>query len=148
MDMDNVKLNQELKKLDEMEKTWLDKIDGEIKSEEEINSAIEDITQNLFLYSKTRAVINEKNFIIGCKIGVIPMPTVDPETGEKKGVPTKLVTLIVNDESKYKLLQQRYLPAMIRAEYDERYDVRANIRVAVEGWVRHVTGTIKPEMID
>lgn len=148
MDTKNISMNEELKKLDEAEKAWNEKLNKEIKSEEDILSLIEETTNSLFLSGKTRAIIDNKRFIVGSKVTNLPEVKFDTVTNERKQVITKTIVLIVTNEDRYKLMGQKYIPAMVKADYDERYDAKANIRAAVEGWVRHVTDTVKPEMLD
>lgn len=147
MNLEESKLKAELNKLDEIEKAWTEKLDKDIKSEEDLIKSIDDITNNLLLAGKTRAIVNDKKFIIGSKVTNIPQAETDPVTGERKRKIVKTVILIVTDENRYTLLKEKYIPAMIKADYDERFDARANVRTAVEGWIRHITNTIKPEML-
>lgn len=146
MNLKNNELNSELKKLDNMEKEWTDKLNEELKTEEEIEGIIDYITNKLILGGKARAIVDEKNFIIGSR--VVKLPNEITENDTKKQVMVKTTVLIITNIDKYKLLEEKYIPAMVKADYDERYDVKANFRVAVEGWVRHITGTIKPETLD
>lgn len=146
MNLKNNELNSELKKLDNMEKEWTDKLNEELKTEEEIEGIIDYITNKLILGGKARAIVDEKNFIIGSR--VVKLPNEITENDTKKQIMVKTTVLIITNIDKYKLLEEKYIPAMVKADYDERYDVKANFRVAVEGWVRHITGTIKPETLD
>lgn len=137
-----------LKQLKEVEDAWKEKIEKEIKTDDEILTIIESITNALYVEGKTRAIINDTNFIIGSKVAHLPIAVIDPETKERKVCTQKTTILIITNETRYELLRERYLPITVKADYDERYDSKANLRTAVDGWVRHVTGTIKPEMIE
>lgn len=128
-------LSKDLKKLDEIQKHWEKEIDNEIKSEEEIATAIESITDSLYLNNKIKVPFNGTNYMIGLRI-------LNNQDNSRQ------VLLIVSDIAKYTILGSKYMPAMVRSDIDERYDIKGNIRTAVEGWVRHITGTIKPEYLD
>lgn len=122
---------KDLKKLNEIQKSLEDQLDQEIKSEEEVLSAIDSITDSLYLNNKIRIDFNGTAYMIGMKI-----------------LKDTQILLIVSDIAKFTILGSKYMPAMVRSDIDKRFDMKANIKTAVEGWVRHVTGTIKPEYLD
>lgn len=148
MNLDEHKMNSELKKLDVIEKDWNNKLDKEISTEEEILTIIEEISNNLMLRGKTRAIVNKKSFIIGSKIVNMPKLIVDPISKKESQIAVKTVVLVITNEAKYALLNHNYVPATVKSDCDNRYDAKANIRAAVEGWVRHITDSIKPEMLE
>lgn len=148
MDLTEIQKQLEIDNLNKAEVAWNEKLSKEIKSEDDIILMIEDISNNLLLNNKIRTTVNNKNFIVGCKVANLPEVIFDPITKARKQVLTKTTVLIITNEDRYKLLGQQYVPAMVKSDYDERYDAKANIRAAVEGWIRHATDTIKPEMLD
>lgn len=146
--MDKNKLNAEkqLKMLDKIEEHWNKKIDKEIKSEEEIESMVDSISASLYLNQRSTAQINERDYIIACSIKEIPQ-SIKTKDG-LKSIMVKQVILVITDRLKYEMFPNNYTPAIVRSDFDRDYDVKANIRAAVNGWVRHITGTIKPEMLE
>lgn len=146
MDKNKLMAEKELKTLNEIEKHWNDKIDKEIKSEEEIESIVDSISASLYLNQRTSTFLNERNYIIACKIKELPQ-TIKTKNGTQS-ILLKQVILVITDKLKYEMFPNNYTPTIVRSDYDKDYDVKANIRAAVNGWVRHITGTIKPEMLE
>lgn len=146
MDMNKLSAEKQLKELDKIEQHWNKKIDNEIKSEEELESMIDSISASLYLNQRTKTMVNEREYIIACSIKEVPQKIPTKDGFEVKKL--KQVILVITDRLKYEMLPNQYSPAIVRADYDYNYDVKANIRAAVEGWIRHITGTIKPEMLE
>lgn len=142
------KMEKELKVLDEAQKAWEQKLDKEIKDEESIVRTIDSLTDSLYAKNKIRASFNERNFMIGLRVMNVPKNLMNVKKGNVEQVAIKQILLIITDIAKYNILGQKYTPAMVRADVDERYDMKANIRVAIEGWVRHITNTVKPDMLE
>lgn len=146
MDMKKIDAEKQLKALDKIEQHWNNKIDNQIKNEEEIESIIDSLSATLYLNQRTKTKINEREYVIACSVKEVPEKIKTKNGFEMKKV--KQVILIVTDKMKYEMLPNQYAPAIVRSDYDHNYDIKANIRAAVEGWVRHITGTIRPEMLE
>lgn len=146
MDRSKLDAEKQLQMLDKIEEHWNNKIDKEIKSEEEIETMVDVISANLYLNQRFKSQINERDYIIACSIKEIPQ-SIKTKNG-LKSIMVKQVILVITDRLKYEMFPNNYTPTIIRSDYDKDYDVKANIRAAVNGWVRHITGTIKPEMLE
>ena len=58
------KYTQDLKALDKIEEEWNNKLNEEMKEEEEILSIIDNITSNLLISKRIKSQINDKTFVI------------------------------------------------------------------------------------
>ena len=142
------KYTQDLKALDKIEEEWNNKLNKEMKEEEEILSIIDNITSNLLISKRIKSQINDKTFVIAYSTIELPIKYYDSKSKTNKTRKVMHNVLTVIDIDKYKIAQGRYIPLTSKCEYDTTHDLKANIRVVVEGWIRHITGTIKPEMLE
>lgn len=147
MDIKDIQMQKELDNLDKVQKEWIDKIDKEEKTEQEIINAIDTITSSIVLQGKTRAVVDDVQYALAVKVINVPKQYRDHNGDIKEGTGRQIV-LVVTNIMIYNIVGNKYTPTIVRSDYDERYDTKANIRAAVEGWIRHITGTIKPEIIE
>ena len=143
----DIQIQNDLKKLDETEKYWLNNIEEEEKQEKEITEIVDNVTAAIMLNGKTRAIVNETQYAIASKVITAPT-TYRDENGDIKECEGRQVVLVISNIALFNLAGNKYTPSIVRSDYDERYNAKANIRAAVEGWVRHITGTIKPENLD
>ena len=97
-------------------------LDNKIKTEEEIIDTIKSIVSSLMNNDNVRVHFNNKDFRLKVQVQAV-------------------------DEFRAKTFQKRYIPAVYSAEYDPNQSYRNNITVTVECWLRNLTGTLKPEMI-
>ena len=58
------KYTQDLKALDKIEEEWNNKLNEEMKEEEEILSIIDNITTNHLISKRFKSQINDKTFVI------------------------------------------------------------------------------------
>lgn len=120
-------------------------IDDEIKQEDEVIHAIEETVSSLLLYKQANVEINGTKYIVKCKI-IETGKTVKNAKGQTEV--ERQVILMAADKLKAEIMQKRYIPATVRADYNYNLTQKGNITVAVEGWIRHITGLIKPEMLE
>ena len=137
---------KEIEKLNKLQKELEDQIDKEIRDEEEITHAIAEIVSSLIIYQKASTEINGKKYMVKVKIVSKPYS----QKKDKKGQPIqeRQVILVAVDVTKATLAPKNYIPCIVRSDYNYELTQKGNITIAVEGWVRHVTGTIKPEMLE
>lgn len=143
----DIQTQNNLKKLDEIEKHWLNNIEEEEKQEKEITEIVDNITAAIMLSGKTRAIVNETQYAIASKVITTPK-TYKDENGDMKEYEGRQIVLVISNIALFSIAGNKYTPTIVRSDYDERYNAKANIRAAVEGWIRHITGTIKPENLD
>lgn len=144
----NFDVQKELETLNKVEKEWTDKVNKELKDEEEIARATEDITASLLAHQRVKTNVNGSQYLIGMRVIDLPSTVKILLNNVWQEVPDKQVILVVTDLIKYEIAKGHYSPATVRSEYDFHYDLKANIHTAVEGWLRHITGLIKPEMLE
>ena len=101
--------------------------------------AVQDIVSSLIVYTKASTEINGKRYMV---------KTTVCETGktlqDAKGKQIKRqVVLMAMDVVKAEIIRRgRYIPCIVRVDYNYDLNQKGNITAAVEGWVRHITGTI------
>lgn len=132
--------NKALKALADSEKKLLNEFNEELLSEEILNKTIDDITNKLMANSKALATIDGTQYMLMCRVNDVPNQVTHKSV--------RMVLLVASDVNKAERLKGRYIPYNVTAKYDARFEVKANIRAAVEGFVRHITGTIKASMLD
>lgn len=135
------------KKLEQIQNELMKEIDKEQKTEEDIISAAETIASGLITLGKMGAAVDGKEFMFAFKILEKPKFVLDKDK-VKKQIQVKYIYMIVTDVIKYQIANGKYKPFIVDAEMDERYDLKANLKAAVEGFIRHITGRIKPEMLE
>lgn len=143
--MEKFKDVKNLEDLDKIQKEMLDEIDNGIKKNEEIVHAVQDIVSSLIVYSKASAEINAKKYMVKTTISETGQMVLDAK-GNK--VALRQIVLIAMDVVKASIMTGRYTPCIVRVDYNYDLTMKGNITAAVEGWVRHITGTIKPEMLE
>lgn len=137
-------MEDDLKALNKIEKAEIKKLEQEQKSEEKIINAIAEITSNLLTKNICEAEINGLQYLI--KFRAV-------NTGNKilnnKGIEVseRRMILAVSKIAASKIYAGRYRPMTITFPFDENLTFKGNLTVAVEAAVRHITGTIKPEVL-
>jgi hypothetical protein len=138
-------MQKELDALDKMQKELTDQLDKQLKDEEEIIQAIQQISSSLTIYEKANTEINGTKYMV---------KTTLVETGETilndKGKPVikREIVLMASDILKAEIMRGKYLPLVARVTYNYDLTMKGNITAAVEGWIRHITDTVKPEMLE
>ena len=124
--------DQDLKLL---EQEMIKSMDDELKVETEIREKSAYIGQLLMSSEKIKIEIDEKEFSIAYRI----------IKKSKKDillvVATNLFTYSIAPAGKYK-------PYTILVEVDTEYSMQENVTAAIEAFIRHLTGKIKPEILE
>lgn len=128
------KIAKELEALDKLEKEWQEKMKQEEEKEEEIIRLRDVITDKLMNSSKIRISAFDKIF----ELAIVVNANIKPARAK----------LIVVDKARFEIAGSKYKPLQIDAEFDDNYTIKGNLVATVEAWLRHITGTIKPEMIE
>lgn len=145
MSTNDITMQKELDALDKMQKELTDQLDKQLKDEEEIIQAIQQISSSLTIYEKANTEINGTKYMV---------KTTLVETGETilndKGKPVikREIVLMASDILKAEIMRGKYLPLVARVTYNYDLTMKGNITAAVEGWIRHITDTVKPEMLE
>lgn len=141
--MDN-NVQKEIERLNKLQEELENQIDKEIKDEEQVINAIEEIVSSLMLYQKASIEINGKRYLV--KVNIVSNGKSYKDEDGKERIERQVV-LIAVDTIKANIAQKNYMPCSVRSDYNYGLTQKGNITIAVEGWVRHVTDTIKPEML-
>lgn len=143
MDLNNIELQSQLKKLSKMEKELTDELENEIKAEEEIEKQSESIAEMLIKKPKLRTIIDGKQFCITFKIQPILIKQRHVTTGEIKENPIDHIVLIIADVNKYALAGGKYMPFVTKAKIDKNYSLKDNLKASIKAFIGHITGRIE-----
>ena len=122
----------EEKQLDQIQNELLKDIDSETETDKNIKTAAEEIAAALFLSNKTRYSFNNVPY---CFRYIF-------DRGHNK------IIIIAANEIKFQIAGSKYKPFVIESDVQTGYTEKECIVAAVEGFIRHVTGNIKPEILD
>ena len=145
MDISKIVNAKSIEDLNKLEKELNDEINKELKDEEEIIHAIQDIVSSLIVYEKASAEINGRKYLIKTTVIETGQTVIDAQGKKQSG---RQVILMAMDVLKASIMPKQYSPCTVRVDFNYDLTMKGNITAAVEGWVRHVTGTIKPEMLE
>jgi hypothetical protein len=145
MDISKIVNAKSIKELEDLENEMRAEIDKELKDENEIIHAIQDIASSLIVYEKASAEINGRKYFIKFKV-VRTGQTIKTAKGNE--IAHCQIILMASDVLKATLAPKQYLPCIVRVDYNYELTEKGNITAAVEGWVRHITDTVKPEMLE
>ena len=137
MDTTNFNLQQEIKKSYEVEQELRNQLNSEIEQEALLKETCLSIANSLMKTPKVKTNIDGRDYLIAMTIRKIPV--------KKMHMITKEVIEVPED---HKLTGGKYIPYTATGKVDKRYSVRDNLVAVVEGLVRHITGLIKPEILE
>lgn len=120
------------KQLDQIQNELLKDIDSETETDKNIKTAAEEIAAALFLSNKTRYSFNNVPYSFRYIF----------DRGHNK------IIIIAANEIKFQIAGSKYKPFVIESDVQTGYTEKECIVAAVEGFIRHVTGNIKPEILD
>lgn len=120
------------KELNQLQNELTQNIDQETKTDNDIRAASEEIAAALYLSGTTRYSFNDVPYTFKSIV----------DASHNK------VIITAANETKYKMMLEKYRPFIIEAEIDHNYSVRQTLTAAIEGFIRHITGNIKPEILD
>ena len=125
---------KELEALNQMEQEWTEKMQEEEDKEEEIIRLRDTVTDMLVNNSKIRISAFGKVFELAMVINMNATPVV--------------AKLVVVDKARYEIAGNAYTPMQLDAVFEPTYTLKGNLIGVVEAWLRHITGTVKPEMME
>ena len=148
MDINNFNLQKELENSYKVEKNLRDKLKNEIDAEEEVRQSAEAIANSLLSIPKVKAEIDGRPFLITMKIQPLLVKKIHVTNKDIIEVTEDHIILVIADINKYNLTGGKYLPFTAKGKVDKNYSLKDNIKTVVEGFIRHVTGLIKPEILE
>lgn len=148
MDLSNLDIQKEIERSYDVEREIRKNIDKEVKTEEEILEASLAIADNLLNTPKVKAIIDERQYLITMRVQPMLVKKIHMKTKEVIEVPEDHIVLIIADIAKYNLSAGKYIPFTAKAQVDKDYSLRDNLKTVVEGFIRHITGNIKPEILE
>lgn len=110
-------------------------IDTEAKIEAEIKDSAEYAASNLALGPKVNIDINGKPYMLAYKV-------IDRPNGGRK------IYMLATNLTLYQIMPKKYVPYTINVDVDDNYSMKDNLKAAVEAFIRHVTGRIKPDVLE
>lgn len=148
MDLKDFSIQQELESSYKVEKVLRDKLKNELDAEEEVLKSAEAIANSLLSVPKVKAEIDGRPFLITMKIQPLLVKKIHVTNKDVIEVPEDHIILVIADINKYNLSGGKYMPFTAKGKVDKNYSLRDNIKTVVEGFIRHVTGLIKPEILE
>lgn len=148
MNIENFNLQQEIKKSYEVEKELMNELNSEIEQEALLRETCLSIANNLMKTPKVKTNIDGRDYLIAMTIRKIPVKKMHVVTKEVIEVPEDHITIVMADINKHRLTGGKYIPYTATGKVDKNYSVRDNLVAVVEGLVRHITGLIKPEILE
>lgn len=148
MDMKTFNLQKEIEKSYEVERELIKEIENEEEQEQLLRESCISIADSLMKTPKVRTNIEGRDFLIAMTIRPLPVKKVHVVTKEVIEVKEDHITILMADINKHKLTGGKYLPYTATGKVDKRYSVRDNIVAVVEGLLRHITGLVKPEILE
>lgn len=122
------------KKLKQIEQELIQEIDNEQKIETHIFESSEEIAAHLVLNKRVQAEVNDRLYKFSYRL---------LEKQDKK-----ILYVLIADVLKYNVAGNKYIPFSAHAEMDTRYSERDNLKAVIEGFIRHITGRQKPEVLE
>ena len=148
MNLKQFEIEKEIEKSYNIEKEMLKEIDKEIKAEEEIIQDSLAIADALMANSKVKVEIDGRAFMVAMKIVPKLVQKIHIVSKEIIEVPEDHIFLIIADINKYNLTGGKYKPYTVEGKIDHDYSMRDNLKTVIEGFIRHITGNIKPEILE
>ncbi len=116
--------------LDDQQREWMKLIGDELKTDDQIQQMAIEIALHLMQSREYTIEIDNAVYYF-----------VAHTDGNKIG-------MVVSDAAKYSRHGSKYKPYKVSGEIDQEYSLSENYTAVVEAFIRHVTGNIKPEMIE
>jgi hypothetical protein len=123
------------KQLEQIQNELMKNLDDESRLEDHIKQSSETIASYLMGHEACNIDINNIPFRIKYKL-------LDMKNGNK------LIYMLAANMTKYRITPEKYVPFSISANVDEQYSLQDNLKAVAEGFVRHITGRIKPDMLE
>lgn len=148
--MDTTQLNiaKQIEDSFKIEKELKSKMKSEIDAEEEVIQSSKAIADQLMHTPKVKAIVDGRQFLITMKVYPMLVKKINVNTKETIEVPEDHVVLFAADINKYNLSGGKYTPFKATGKVDKNYSLRDNVKTVVEGFIRHVTGIIRPEVLE
>lgn len=148
MDITGFNLQKELENSYEVERALRQKIENEEEQEQLLRESCISIADSLMKTPKVRTNVDGRDFLITMAIRPLPVKKVHVVTRDVIEVKEDHITILMADINKHKLTGGKYIPYTATGKVDKQYSVRDNIVAVVEGLLRHITGLVKPEILE
>ena len=112
----------------------MNKIDSDVAREEWVVNLSKNIAGKLILSNKTTAEIDGEELAF--------MYTAYQD-GDTKGI-----RMIVANITKYRLIQEKYIPFTVKAEVNNELTLRENLEAVVEAYLRHILDMVEADEIN
>lgn len=148
MDKTGFNIQKQIEQFDKAEKELTKQIDNEEEQEKLLRDTCLSIANSLMNTPKVKAQIDGREFLIAMTLRDLPVKKIHVVTREVIEVKEPHITLVMADVNLHKLSGGKYIPYTATGKVDKQYSLRDNIATVVEGLVRHITGLIKPEILE
>lgn len=148
MDTTGFNIQKEIEKSYKAEQALMDEIKGEEEQEQLLRESCISIAESLMKTPKVRTQVDGRDFLIAMTIRKIPVKKIHLVTKDIIEVPEDHISIVMADINKHKLTGGKYMPYTATGKVDKSYSVRDNLVTVIEGLLRHITGLIKPEILE
>lgn len=148
MDKTSFDIQKQIEQFDKAERELVKQIENEEEQEKLLRDTCLSIANSLMNTPKVKAVIDGREFLIAMTIREIPVKKMHVVSKEVIEVKEPHITLVMADINLHKITGGKYIPYTATGKIDKQYSVRDNIVAVTEGLVRHITGLIKPEILE
>lgn len=148
MDKTGFDIQKQIEQFDKAERELVKQIENEEEQEKLLRETCLSIANSLMNTPKVKAQIDGREFLIAITLRDLPVKKIHVVTREIIEVKEPHVTLVMADINLHKLSGGKYIPYTATGKIDKQYSLRDNIATVAEGLVRHITGLIKPEILE
>lgn len=148
MDTTGFNIQKEIEKSYKVEQALIDEIKSEEEQEQLLRESCISIAESLMKTPKVRTQVDGRDFLIAMTIRKIPVKKIHLVTKDIIEVPEDHISIVMADINKHKLTGGKYMPYTATGKVDKSYSVRDNLVTVIEGLLRHITGLIKPEILE
>lgn len=129
------------KQIENIQRELMEQIDSEVELDKYIESQSDNIASQLFLNPDHNMTVSIDNAIY--ELGYRILQTQQSSS--------KYIFMLAANKNKQKFCEnagKQYMPFKINAEMDLNYSEKDNLKAATEALIRHITGNIKPELLE
>lgn len=148
MDKTGFDIQKQIEQFDKAERELVKQIENEEEQEKLLRETCLSIANSLMNTPKVKAQIDGREFLIAITLRDLPVKKIHVVTREVIEVNEPHITLVMADINLHKLSGGKYIPYTATGKIDKQYSLRDNIATVAEGLVRHITGLIKPEILE
>lgn len=128
-------INDKDRKIDQFIEDGIKEIDNAIKAEDDIRDQAEYIARMLALNPVVKVNIMDNTYVLTMKMFKL-------HNGQQ------VIILIAEDTMKKQIYGNKYYPAQLTAEYNDKFTIEENCQTLVSAFIGKITGNFKIETLE